>query len=275
MPILKTPVLRDIYPREWSTILDMETLEVEEFRNLLHFKTKVKELSPKSHKRSDSNCGISYEKAVEELMCNKPLISNGEYQEIKNNIKNVLLKRGMISDDIYESYHYDVEGEIWDVSKVILGDPACFLKANKSYTNYFYELYINISYPHYVSNKEVMENIAKILATVELLETDHIYTKITLVLPMVELSDTGATYFGIIPLFGHTEHKSIEVMSAVLNDRLLRKFFFVIVENRYDKDLRNSYGRAIELPSTIRPMEIVPEELCAKILDQVIVGETR
>jgi hypothetical protein len=36
-------------------------------------------------------------------------------------------------------------------------------------------------------------------------------------------------------------------MSSIVNDRLLRKFFFAIMENYYKDDLRYNYGTAVVL----------------------------
>jgi hypothetical protein len=117
-----------------------------------------------------------------------------------------------------------------------------------------------------------MEGMAKILATVELLEKEHYFCKITLVIPNAECNkgDGKSNYFGIIPLFSHKEHKSIKTMSSVLNDRLLRKFFFALWEEKYKNYLDDRYGNATELPYTIRPVEVDEVELCSNILNQIL-----
>jgi hypothetical protein len=258
---------KDIYPKEWNDIMPFKDTHIEEFNTLQHFKQRVKDLKQKE----DNKCGISYADAVKDLLTSNYCMEEKEYDIIKNNVKNVFLKRGLISETIYESYRYDVEGELVDVAKVIAEDPACCLVPNKSYKNYFYELYISISYSHNHSNKEVMEGMAKILATVELLEKEHYFCKITLVMPNHRCNEGNGkpNYFGIIPLFSHKEHKNIKTMSSVLNDRLLRKFFFALWEEKYGKYLDSGYGNAIELPYTIRPVEVDEVDLCSNILNQI------
>jgi hypothetical protein len=220
-----------------------------------------------------SSCGISYDSALKQLLTDTPTITEGEYEIIKNRVKQSLLKRGLISESVYESYHYDVEGELWDVAKVIAEDPACFLVPTEKYISYFYELYISISYPHYVSNSTIRENMAKILATIELLEREHIYCKISLVFPDQSCSSGDKKNFlATIPLFSHRDQKSIATMSAVLNDRLLRKFFFAVLEDTFGTTLNSNYGIAITVPDVINVGDTLDEvEFCQSILDKVII----
>jgi len=261
--------LKQLHPQEWLEHLN-GTIDMLEFRNLQHFKNVVSKLTQKD----DTKCDISYSDALSELLKGTPTITKSDYEVVKNKVKNNLLKRGLISESVYESYKYDVEGEIVDVAKVIEGDPACMLTPAKTYTNYFYELYISISYPYHVENNHVMEQLCKILATVELLEQEHIYTKITLVFPDKDVAN-GRSLMMIMPLFSHKDHKSIEIMSSVLNDRLLRKFGFALLEDIYGENLHSGYGTAIDLPNAITPVEISEEELCSTILDKVIEKGTR
>lgn len=266
--IIESSRILDIHPKEWSEILTPDSTSVYQYRNLLHFKNHVKQLT----QRKDNNCGVSYAVALKELLIDKPQMTEGDYQIIKNKVKESLLKRGLITEDVYESYTYEVEGEIWDVSKVIAEDPACFLVPNKKYTSYFYELYISVSYPYTIRNSTIVENMAKILATVELLEREHIYCKINLVLPIRECSNKGKpNYLAIIPLFSHKDTKSIDTMSAVLNDRLLRKFFFAILEDTYGSDLADGYGRPVDFPYAIKPVDLNEVDLAQSIIDKVII----
>ena len=266
--------LSTIYPSTWRDKLDLPNTHIAEYKNLAMFKHHVKTLKQKK----DDKTGISYTKALDELLRNTATMSNGDYQIIKNRVKNNLLKKGLISEHIYESYRYEVEGDLVDVAKVIAEDPACCLVPNHTYTSYFYELYINISYPYHVSDETIRQNMAKILATVELLEQEHIYCKITLVLPNTGCNkgEGPSNNFTIIPLFSHKDHKDIATMSSVLNERLLRKFMFAIWEDKYGKDLASGYGIATELPSTINPGDTLDEvELCSSILNQVITPGVR
>ena len=268
-PIITHSALPDIHPQSWLEKLPTKDTVIFNYRNLLHFKSHVKTLT----QRDPSSCGISYDSALKQLLTDTPTITEGEYEIIKNRVKQSLLKRGLISESVYESYHYDVEGELWDVAKVIAEDPACFLVPTEKYISYFYELYISISYPHYVPNSTIRENMAKILATVELLEREHIYCKITLVFPDEGCGSGDKKHFlATIPLFSHRDTKSIQTMSAVLNDRLLRKFFFAVLEDTFGTTLKDSYGTAITVPDCINVGDTLDEvEFCQSIIDKVII----
>lgn len=268
-PIITDTPFPDYYPQEWCNQLDMDNTSIYEYRNLQHFKQHVSTLT----QIEDDKCGVTYATALKDLLTNKATMTEGDYQIIKNRIKQNLLKRGLISDTIYESYKYDVEGEIWDVAKVIAQDPMCCLVPNESYTNYFYELYISVSYPWTVSDSEIIENMAKILATVELLEQEHYYCKITLVFPD-KRCNTGngkSNFLAMVPLFSYKDFKSIDIMSSVLNERLLRKFFFAVLEDKYGEDLSGGYGTPIDLEHAIIPVDLDEVELAESIINKVIV----
>jgi hypothetical protein len=267
--IIEHSALNDIHPQSWLQKLPTKDTVIFNYRNLLHFKSHVKTLT-----QSDTSaCGIQYDLALKQLLTDTPTITEGEYEIIKNRVKQSLLKRGLISESVYESYHYDVEGELWDVAKVIAEDPACFLVPIEKYISYFYELYINISYPYYVSNSTIQDNMAKILATVELLEREHIYCKITLVFPDENCSSGDKKNFlATIPLFSHRDPKSIATMSSVLNDRLLRKFFFAVLEDTFGDTLNSNYGIALTIPDVINVGDTLDEiEFCQSIIDKIII----
>ena len=273
MTYIQDEPLKDIHPKEWANDIDLKNTTIHEYRNLQHFKYHVASLV----QRRDDKCGISYKGALKELQQGTATMSKGDYQIIKNRVKQNLLKRGLISDTIYESYKYSVTGDIWDIAKVIAEDPMCCLVPNETYINHFYELYISISYHAGITNETVMDNMAKILATVELLEQEHFYCKITLVFP-----DRGcnngrgkSNFLMLLPLFSHKDVKTLEGMSSVLNDRLLRKFGFAILEDLYGDALSSGYGTPLALTNAIIPVDLDEVELCQSIIDKVITPSKR
>jgi len=61
-------------------------------------------------------------------------------------------------------------------------------------------------------------------------------------------------------------------MSAVLNDRLLRKFFFAVLEDTFGTTLNSNYGIAITVPDVINVGDTLDEvEFCKGILDKIII----
>lgn len=243
---LKKPLL-DIFPVSWKRSLGVtDNLE---FRNLAHFKDTVAKLN----QREDCQCGVSYQEAVSDLIKGKSLLSFDKAETVKKLVKANLLKRGLITEEVYEDFKYADSGTQVgiDVAKFTAGDPNCVITPSRQYVNFFYELYISISYPAYTENSFIMENVVKLLATVEELEKQKIFIKITLILPVRNISDRNENFFMSIPLFSHNEVKTAESMCSVINDRLLRKFCFAIVENIYGSTLRCNYGHAMGLEKCV------------------------
>lgn len=238
----------DVFPASW--IGSFGPRDYMMFRNLDHFRHEVSFLKQKD----DNKCDMSYDKALMMLLKGESDFPKKEQESIRNLVRSNLFKRGLITEEIYENFRYTTDGTKVDVDvgKYAAGEPDCVISPSRQYVDFFYELYISVSYPWSVTNADVRRNVAKLLATIEELERQHIFIKITLVLPISNISNRSrSNYFASIPLFSHKEAKSVETMSSVVNDRLLRKFFFAIVEKLYGDDLRSNYGRAVSLPGTM------------------------
>jgi len=235
----------DIFLNEWSEFMGPRDFMM--FRNLDHFQHEVSQIKQKE----DENCGMTYEKALGMLLRGETDFPKKEQQSIRNLVRSNLHKRGLITEEVYENFRYSTDGTKVDVDvgKYANGEPDCVMTPSRQYIDFFYELYISVSYPHYVTNKKVRKNVAKLLATIEELERQHIFIKITLVLPIKNVTSTRSrsNYFASIPLFSHKDCKSVSIMSSVVNDRLLRKFFFAVLEKEYGSDLSYTYGQATEL----------------------------
>lgn len=262
--------IRDIHPKEWANHLKTDKLDNAEFRNLMDFKNYCSSIT----QREDNKCGVTYAEALDDLVKGKAQLKTDEYESIRNLVRTKLLKRGLISEEVYESYKYDIDGISVDVGKVIAGDPQCFLKPNHTYNNFFYELYINVSYAGSVEDSHIREQMCKILATIEELEREHIYIKVTLVDCSGEVDGTR-DLLTTLPLFDYRDVKDLNTMSSVLNERLLRKFMFAMSEDIYGDNLDSGYGRPIELPNTIRPVNLDEVTLYTSIYDAVITPGTR
>jgi len=239
----------DVFPDVWGT--QMMPCDFQSFRNLDHFKHAVSSITQKD----DGNTGISYHKALNMLLMGKTDFPESEQESIRELVRSNLHKRGLITEEVYENFRYTTDGTCvgFDIGKYANGEPDCVMSPSHQYIDFFYELYINISYPHYVSNAEIRRNVAKLLATIEELERQHIYIKITLMLPINNVCRNRKRnkYVATIPLFSHKERKSVSMMSSVVNERLLRKFFFAVLEDTYGSDLSNSYGNATSLDGTM------------------------
>jgi len=240
---LQTP-LHSIFPQEWKD--KMKNTDYAAFRNLDHFKYYVSKLTQKR----DSNCGITYASALDNLIKSKADFPKEKQESIRNLVRSNLHKRGLITEEVYENYRYTVDGTAvgFDVGKYANGEPDCVITPSVQYIDFFYELYISISYPYSITNEDIQKNIAKLLATIEELERQHIFIKIVLILPINNITENrDKKFFSSIPLFSHKDIKSVDNMSSVLNDKLLRKFYFAIVEDIYGENLASGYGNPISL----------------------------
>jgi hypothetical protein len=263
--------LHDYLPQEWKESVNLSKLDYCAFRNLVHFKNYVTSI-PLECDAID----VSYEKACSDLINESVVYDKQEYESIRNLVRTNLLKRGLISEDVYESFKYSTEGAIVDIAKVAAEDPECFLTPVKSYTNHFYELFVSASYPYHVTNSTVRNNAIKLLSTIEELERQHIYIKVTVVTTAREANTENRDLLITIPLFNYKDIKSIETMSSVINENLLRGFCFAAFEDIYGDSLNENYGLATELPQTICIGDHLDEiELFTKIYDQVIVPGSR
>lgn len=275
---IRQNILRDIYPSSWLKQIKERSddeIDVVEFRNLQHFKTYIKEMKSNpngsSHKQP-----VSYDTAISDLVKGVPVINTAEFPTIKDEVRRVLHKRGLLSEDVYEGFKYDIQGDIIDIAKYVSGDPECMLVPKKSYKNFFYELYISAAFLSDVNLKDVAKNTAKILATIQLLEEENIFIKVTLVTISSDVVTDKKTHVVLLPLFSHRDVKTIETMSSVLNDRFFRTYIFGMKEAQYGKDLDSGYGRTIYLDDAIKVHNIDVCEIASEILDKVVTtGGTR
>jgi len=240
--------LPHIFPQEWKET--MQGCDSVLFDNLDQFVYTVSKLK----QRQDSNCGMSYSDALAKLVKRESDFPKEEQEEIRNLVRQNLFKRGLITQEVYEDFRYSTDGTKVDVDvgKYAAGEADCVITPARQYIDYFYELYISISYPWTVDNDAVRKNVAKLLATVEELERQHVFIKINVVLPIRNprsCSDENGNnkFFSVIPLFSHKDFKSVDIMSSVVNDRLLRKFFFAVVEDFYGENLDSGYGTPVQL----------------------------
>ncbi len=239
---LKLP-FPDIFPPSWKDAIG--PCDFMAFRNLDHFKHVVSRIT----QLETDKCDMEYDVALQRLIKGTFDFPETEQISIRNLVRSNLHKRGLITEEIYENFRYSTDGTQVDVDvgKYANGEPDCVITPARQYIDFFYELYISISYAYYVKDSTIRANVAKLLATIEELERQHIFIKITLILPIRDVTAGAGKYFSAIPLFSHKEPKSVGSMSSVVNERLLRKFYFALLENLYQKKLSHNYGRVIQL----------------------------
>jgi len=270
------PILSDLYPLSWRKQLKDtgQQVDIMEFNNIQHFKQHLAQLKLNDKGAAD-NQKVKFKPALDELIAGVPVINPGNFKTIKDQVRTVLQKKGLISENIYEGYQYDVEGDIVDIAKYVSGDPECMLKPKVKYKGFFYELFISGAYLSGVADKTVADNVSKILATIQLLEQERIYIKVTIVTASTDVVRGKVTQVVAVPLFSHKDEKTIESMSSILNERFFRTFIFGIKEDSYGKTLDSGYGRTINLNDAVRLNNVNVEKLATSILDKVITPGTR
>jgi hypothetical protein len=170
-----------------------------------------------------------------------------EIERITTKIKNNLKKKGILTDYIVESYHYDVEGEEIDIAKLIEGDPNCYLKANKKYTGFYYDLHVNFAVNAGMSVDIIVEAYSKVIATVIGLERKGY--KIRLVASGL-FADSGPSadkknIIISVPIKHYDTPISIDAIAKVLYPSFLRRLAFKVLEVNYDNRLASGYGHAV------------------------------
>ena len=262
--------LADHLPQQWLTVLPESSTTILQFNNIHHFKNTVSLVT----QLKDDKCDITYNQALAELKANKGTMSSKDYQVIKDKVRSALLKRNLISEDIYQGFEYTTEGELIDIARFIEGNPECVITPKTAGKNHFYEIHINTSIPWNVTDREVQNKLARILATIELLESQKIYIKVNAVFSAENVNNGSGKENLLItmPIFSHRDGKSIDALSSVVNVRLLRKFGFAIFGDLYGKDIAGGYGRPVKLPHTINLMDNFDEcEVAADILDKLVI----
>ena len=255
----------DVFPESFGKRLT--TRDYFSFRNFNHFKYVVSKLTQKY----PGERGMDYAEALRKMVAGESDFPPHAQAEIRNLVRSKLHKRGLISEEVYEAYRYAVDGVVvaYDVGKYAAGHPDCVITPARQYVDFFYELYVSISYPWTITNETIRENCAKLLATVEELERQHIYVKIALVLPITHVASGGRNFFADVPLFSHKEPKSVDTMSAVINDRLLRKFFFAFIENYYGDEISDGYGQPVSIKETMNVGDVFDE---IKFFEEVVMS---
>lgn len=240
--------LPSILPDDWkSEIGGCDAVIFDSLDQFVYLVSKMKQ-------RQDNMCDMTYADALEKLVKRQSDFPQSEQDSIRNLVRKNLFKRGLITEEVYENFRYSTDGTQVgvDVGKYAAGEADCVITPSRQYIDYFYELYVSISYEWSVTNADVRRNVAKLLATVEELERQHVFVKINVVLPIrnpkkYQDGSTHNKFFSIIPVFSHKDFKSVDVMSSVVNDRLLRKFYFAILEDLYGSELSSGYGNPMSL----------------------------
>jgi len=194
-----------------------------------------------------------------------PSFDVGSYTNYENEIRNNLVRRGIITGTIFEGYKYSIDGTIVDYSELAKGNPRHKLKPIRKYDKFFYEAYVSLSVPSDVSIEEINNNAIKMAVAIKLLKELDIEVKVNLFMHSTELAkDTD--YMFICPLYSHNEQVSIKELIAYTSGDMLRTFLF----HRMRK-IPNVYGHLgspTKLDNTISLWEFDEIEFCQTLIDK-------
>jgi hypothetical protein len=246
----KTDIVRDIHPK---SLLYKSNTTVQEFdskEDLLEY------IKANPNKKYDTTQFIKNTKNYE--------LDEAATTLVINNVRNNLIKRGIITGTIYEGYKYDIEGDIIDYAELATGNPACMMKPIKKYDKYFYELYINMSIPAFVKEKTIIEGAIKLAETIKALEELNVEIKVNIVLYSQGMFNDRSNYLFVMPLISHLEYKDHKLLLPYVDGEFLRKALFTVMTNNGDTNW--SLGNATKLDNTVNMWELDEVELAEKII---------
>ena len=184
-----------------------------------------------------------------------------------NNVRNNLIKRGIVTGTIYEGYKYDIEGDIIDYAELATGNPACMMKPVKKYDKYFYELYINMSIPYHIKEEEIIEGAIRLAETIKALEELHIEIKVNIVLYSQGMFNNNDNYLFIMPLLSHLEYKDHKLLLPYIDGEFLRKVLFTVMTN--NGNTSSDLGNATKLDNTVNLWDLDEVALAEKIIGEL------
>ncbi len=251
--IKRKDIMSDIHPK---SLLYMDNTVIQEFDSRDDL---IEYLKENRHPKYDIANFLKNVKYYE--------IEEKKVDEIRNNVRNNLIKRGIINGTIYEGYKYDFEGEIIDYAELSTGNPKCMMKPIKKYDKYFYELYVNMSIPYIIPKEEIQEGAIRLAETIKALEELHVEIKVNIVLYSQKMYTNGENYLFICPLVSHLEYKDHQVLLPYMDGEFLRQALFTIMKN--SGNTVESLGNATKLKNSVNLWELDEVELAERIINEL------
>ena len=259
--IKRNRILSDIHPKDLLYGSDCLVMEFDNKYDVLEFIKKHKATGNSIKHTETFFANIKNYKANE-----------NKVEEIRNNVMNNLIKRGIITGTIYEGYKYTLNGEVIDYAQLATGNPNCMMTPIKKYDKWFYELYINMSIPGRIKEEDIEEGAIRLIETIRALEELNIEIKINIVDYSKNLyftnDDTYEDLLVIIPLLSHAEFKDyIKLMPFILGSFLRGPLFTIAKNSITDREaISSDMGEAIKLKNTVNLWDLDEVELARGIL---------
>ena len=253
----KSRILQDIYPK---TMQFSKDIVIHEFDNRHEF----------THKLStEGTYGSKVEEFLDQIK-NGPDVDTEMIEEIRNTVRNNLIKRGIITGTVYEGFKYDVDGLILDYAELAAGNPECMMRPIKKYDKWFYELYVNMSIPWSVSNEDIKEGAIRLIETIKALEELNIEIKVNVILASRGMYEDNRDYLLIIPICNHLEYKDYTLLYPYMNGNFLRGPMFQTMHS--GDPVKGNLGRATKLDNSVNLWGLDEETLAARVINDLDMG---
>ena len=231
--------------------IDPDKLDILQFSNPRRFGAYVQSIKDIKTYRDSSHTGTldftgtkTFDDALD--LIRKP---NGEppveirakVENIEGKIRNNLHKKGLLTDWIAEDYHYDVEGIEIDISKLIEGNPECYLKPNAKYKDHFYTLNVNIGVAYHQSVDTIIDAFCKVIAVVVALEKRGHKIQLFATSICKNTSNDGRSSLVNVCIKQYDEFVNIRAIARIIYPSYLRRLIFKDEEVKYQKTLTSCY----------------------------------
>ena len=194
-------------------------------------------------------------------------INEENVDKIRNQVRNSLIKRGLITGAVYEGFKYDVDGMIVDYAELASGNPECMLKPVKVYDKWFYELYINMSIPWSVQEDDIRDGAIRAIETIKALEELNIEMKINIIISSEGMYEDGDSYLMIIPICNHLEFKDYNLLYPFMTGEFLRGPMFQTMKS--GKEVAGNLGYAFKLENALNLWEL-KEDSVVTLADRIV-----
>ena len=255
----QTKVLMDIYPKDFKFTPNMVIQEFDNKHDYIH------SLNLEGPLKDKINIFVKQ-------LQNGVDVDQETIKKIRNEVRNNLIKRGIITGTVYEGFKYDVEGIIVDYAELASGNPECMMKPVKVYDKWFYELYVNMSIPYFVTEDKISEGAIRLIETVKALEEINIEIKINVVMTSEGLYNNGKSFLMIIPICNHLEFKDYNLLFPFICGNFLRGPIFDTLHRAKNDYNAKSIGGAYKLDNSLNIWELEETALAERVINDLDMG---
>ena len=257
--------ITDIHPKELLNSKNCRVMTFDNKYDVLEFLKKNKPISNSVSYTEEFNTNLKEYKPNDELV-----------EQIRTEVLNNLIKRGIITGTVYEGFKYCMDGEIIDYAALATGNPNCMMTPIKKYDKWFYELYINMSIPGSVDESSIESGAIRLIETIKALEQRNIEIKVNVIDYSGNLynNEELKDLLVVIPLISHMEHKDYKNLMPFILGSFLRGPLFTIARNSIEnkENVDSGMGQAVTLGNTVNLWKLHEDseiDLATRILNDL------